>query len=537
MHARHLSTLSERYNFEMIKVMKVVNVIPISRGIRKETLTYFTSKKVSVGALVSVPLRKKTVHAVVLSVEDASRRKTDIKKASYGIKKISGVKSGIFLLPAFVRACEYAARYFAATGGEVLDALTSKSILDDCLSSSKIPLAAERINSQGPTRDPHKPSAHEKFLFQADSEDRIASYKSLVREEFSKKRSVFLCLPTIQNIERIAPSLKRGIEEFTYILHTGISKKELFRTWKKALKEPHPILIIGTGTFLFIPRADMGTLIVEEEHSIHYQVQRRPFIDIRTFTEFFARELDARLIWGDMFLRTETLYRKERGEFLEFTPLKWRSLSPAHQEIIDMKQYTTKAGEKHFTIISEPLKELIEGMREKSGRLFILVSRRGNYPLTVCGDCGKVVLCQKCSVPLVLHFKNLLGNTPHPQKSSSTETTKWTKNIFMCHKCGIQEESTDRCRKCTSWRLTPLGIGAERAEEEIQRVFPGIKILRIDKDVASRKGKAYDIAKTFYSSPGSVLIGTEMALAYLEKKVANVTVLSIDSLFYPCFLL
>jgi len=499
--------------------MMLVHVIPIARGIGKETLTYFTSKKIGVGSLVTVPLRKKTINAIVLGVEDASRLKAHIKKAAYGIKKITSIKSGSFFLPAFLKASERAARYFAARPGAIIESLTPTTILNSYLSSVNLPgrhLQAKAIEKIKLTST--EPRTHEKFLIQTEEEDRIASYKSIIREEFAKGYSVFFCLPTIQDIEHIVASLGRGIEEFTYSFHSKLSKKDLLSLWKKASGEVHPILIVSTGVFFSIPRGDIKTIIVEKENSASYKLQRRPFLDIRTFTEFFADELGARLIWGDIFLRTETLYRKEGGEFLEFDSLKFRSLSSAEQTIIDMTRHKDQAGEKRFTLLSHELISLIKRIQDKSERLFILVSRRGLYPITICSDCGEIVICTQCSAPLTLHRENEVLNISRK------------KNIFICHKCGKQEVSADRCKKCSSWRLTPLGIGTERVEEEIQKEFPNINIFRMDKDSAEQKKKAQAIIKKFYASPTSILVGTEMALSYIEK-VTHSAIVSIDSLF------
>lgn len=495
--------------------MKIVNVIPISRTMGKETLTYFTAKEIVVGDFVSVPVRKKTIIAVVTSVHEAQDAKTALKDASYGLKKITEVHDSGFLSPAFVRAALRAASYFATSTGAIIDTLTPQAVITNYLEAPE--KSAHHEITKSPTQQ--QTVSHEKLLFQADEEDRIASYKSLIREYFAKKESVVICLPTLQDIERISPALLRGIEEYAFVLHSGLSKKELLKTWKHSLAEKHPVLIISTGTFLSLPRYDIGAIIIERENSNSYKTRKRPFIDMRTFAEFLAEEMGAPLIYGDILLRVETLARRDHGTVAEFAPLKFRALSSATQGLIEMKNHTNAYGEKKFTVISDDVVTRIKQAQENSESFFLLTSRRGLYPLTLCGDCGEAVRCDTCGAPLVLHGREDVSHDPDE------------KNIFICHTCGEKTRSKDRCRGCGSWRLATLGIGSERVEEVVAKLFPHATVLRLDKDTTSKKKKAHEIIKTFYEKPNTILVGTEMAVPYLYSPLPNTAIISIDSLF------
>lgn len=490
--------------------IRIVRVIPIARGLGTEVLTYFSSQNPGVGSLVTIPLRNKTANALVVSSEDASLTKTDIKKAGYAIKKITGVKKGSFFTPAFVRAAEIGARYFVSRTGTIIETLTPKTILNQYMKTNEGAREQSDETKNAPTR------VSEQFLLQADEEERISAYKNLVRGEFVEKKSVFMCLPTVSDVVRIAPLLERGIESYTYVFHGKLPRKELLLRWRRAREETHPIVIIATGLFFSLPRFDIGAIVLERENTSAYKIKRRPFIDVRTFAEFFARESGAKLILGDLFLRTETLYRKEKGEFLEFAPLKFRSVSSVSQEIIDMKKGAL--GEKAFTLWSPELLALIKKTKAENERLFILTARRGLYPITLCSDCGKVVACPTCDTPLVLHRK--ISRTKEPSKE----------NIFLCHRCGIRKESSDACLACKSWRLKTLGVGSERAHEDLKRIAPECIVLRFDKDTTGGERKIKETIEKFYASPSGILIGTEMALPYL-RGVTTTAVLSLDSLF------
>lgn len=489
--------------------MKIVNVIPLAKGIFREQLSYFTSQEAVPGSIVSVPVRGRKINALVVSSKDVSEEKAAIKASAYAIKKVDFLSSKNFFLPGFIEAAHEAAEYFVATTGEIIRSFTPQAALTE---SAKLKGVLQmQPRSESPKISKLK---KEKFVLQLPDEERLSTYKSLIREEFAKQSSVFFCLPTIQDIEIVLDSLERGIKEYTFALHSGLSKKEMLSLWNKIATEKHPVLIVGTATFLSVPRADISTIILDKENSRTYKTFSRPFIDIRTFTELLAEKIGVRLILGDILLRPETIWRQEQGEFHELAPLKFRSISTATQSIVDMKLYKKDTLHGTFSALSTELRELIEATKRKNEHLFILSGRRGLSPITVCSDCGAIVTCARCSSPMVLH-----------------KSTEHGKNIFICHKCSGATSAETRCKTCESWRLTPLGIGIEKVHEELLSDFPDSKIFRIDKDTIKNQKKAIEIREQFYASPGSILLGTGMALHYLNKKVDASAIVGIDSLF------
>ncbi len=495
--------------------VKIVTVAPFSRGLGKETLAYFTAKDIREGTLVTVPLRGKKTTALVIKTEKAELSKTDIKAADFKLKKIIADK-GFLFLPSFMRAGERSAEYFASTLGAVLNALTPEEILKDLETAS-----AGRSGGRGAKEEKTLPPAFaEKLVFQTDERERMTLYRSLIREEFAKKYSLFLCLPTITDIERAREALEKGIEEHVYVFHSELPKKDLRGRWKKALKSSHPIFVIATGAFFSLPRDDVSVYILEREHSPAWKSPRRPFLDIRIFAEHFARERGAKLILGDLKLRTETLFRKEAREFAECAPLKQRAFSAAESFLVDMKEDNKDpySGKTRFAPLGKSLSSLIGNVAEHGGHLFALASRRGLHPLTVCNDCGKVVICARCKAPLTLHAVD------------SSHSAVRVKNIFMCHPCGRETVSSDRCDSCMSWRLAPLGIGTEFVEEALKKDFPLLKILRLDKETGDTRKKALGVIGEFYASPAGVLVGTEFALTFLSR-VTHAAVVSCDALF------
>ncbi|MFA6227151.1 MAG: primosomal protein N' [Candidatus Paceibacterota bacterium] len=492
--------------------MRALEVIPISRGISKETLSYFTGSDISVGAIVKVPLRKRVIPALVISVREVEDIKSEIKRSPFPLRKVEKMKSFHLLSKEFVEASQKVADYYAGSTGAVLSSIIPKVIFEN---AEKIKVPQEISNT-----DTNITSA-EKFVIQSNDEDRYAHYKSIIREEFAKDSSVFFCLPTIQDIKKAVEKLQKGIEKYTFILHSSMGKKEMLETINKILAEDHPLLIVATGGFLSIPKTKISTIILDKENSRAYKTQVRPYIDIRNFAETLASKMRAKIIFGDLLLRTETIWRYKNAELVEIASLKFRSLTTSSQEIVDMR-YKKEDTEpitpskpevkKEFKVFSPELENKIKESIENNEHMFIFTARRGLSPSTLCADCGNIVKCNSCGAHNVLH------------KSPA-------ENFFLCHKCGERRSALEKCSNCGGWRLTTLGIGSELVEEKLKEMCPNAKVVRIDSDMTPTHKKAEIAAEKFYNSPQSILIGTEMALLYLTEKIENSAVVSIDSFF------
>ncbi len=505
--------------------MFIVEVIPIARGIFKETLSYFAKSAPTIGSLVSVPVRGKKALALVVATGSAKERKTEIRRGSFALRKLGVLRSAPFLTKEFLSASEKTAEYHIGTLGGVLSTLLPKEILelprnkktekekpgengekDEELQEIKKTEAAQKIGL---------PIA-EKLVFQGRLEDRLMEYKSLVRENFARGKSVFLLFPTVKEAEVLTKELEKGIGRYSFVLHRELKKSEQKKLWHDAIKETHPILVMATGSFLSLPRKDWGLVIVEKESSRFYRSAVRPYLDARRFAETFAAECGAKILLADTVLRVETAERFLSEELLPSSSEGMRLLSSASFSVIDPK--TEKAERDRLGIKKpwEPLSEKILAQlresRTRGERSFVFVGRRGSAPLVVCGDCEKSVVCSRCSAPVVLHGS---GSDPY----------------FLCHRCNEKRGAEERCRYCGGWRLIGLGAGSERIEEILKKELPGSSIFTLNKDKTPTDKKAAAVAMAFYDTPGSILIGTEMALFYLLNRVENTVAASFDSLF------
>lgn len=481
--------------------MKLINVIPITKSVFHKELSYFSSKKVDLGDLVIVPIRKKDAPAIVTSTQDIKDAKISLKKSDVRLKSIKTVKSRAFLSTEFVKACIKISDFFLSTPSATIKHFVPQTILESSIAYNK-----PKVNTGN--------KRYEIDVLQGPKEERLQDYRSLIREQFAKGSSVFFCLPTISEIENFSSELQRGIEKYTFILHSGLTNKKIKDLWKKILTSTHPVLIIGTSSFLSIPREDINTIVLENENSSLYESRQRPNMDIRNAVNILAFETKKKIIYGDTVVRTETHHNAG-------SPIPSRILSNANQKIVDMNDKSSSHKEadfyntKDFSVLSNDLRRILTKAKDGNEKSILFVNRRGHSPTTICNDCSRVISCEVCESPLVLHKEK--------------EQSKNSK--FICHKCLKETIAPNKCPHCQSWRLKALGIGTQRIAEEIKEFFPEYNIFILDSDSAKNNKQSREIMDKFISTPRAILIGTDMIIPHAKEQANNVIVISMDSLF------
>jgi len=491
--------------------MYIITVIPIQKNLQNEHLSYFSSIDINLGTIVEVQIRKKNEDAIVIDVKEVKDVKTDIKNADFQLKKIVKVKGLSPFDKYFFDACNKMKDYYVSNTGSIIKTLFPKVFLENI----------KNLNISNNKNIDNNPNIkNEKLIFQADFSDRLAFYRTLIREAFAKKESIFICVPNRHAIENFASELSRGIEKYVFIFHSDLSKKNLINSYNDLIKETHPVLIIGTGIFMSIPKSNIKTIIIENESSEIYKQINRPFIDIRNFAEVFTSIKKIKLIFGDTLLRPETLHRHDNREFGEVSSPIYRISPVENQNIIDMKDEIDNRGKKSFQIISSAVKKIIDDSISNRESAFLFTARKGLAPITVCNDCGNTLLCPSCSTPIVLYGSK--------QISANKATTQ---RVFMCNKCGLKENTEVSCPVCSSWNLTPIGIGADRVFEEVKNLYTKVRIIQIDKETTPTIKEAKNAINEFNRNKGSILIGTEMAFSYITNKINSSAIISLDGLF------
>lgn len=472
--------------------MRVVEVVPVVKGVAKSTLSYFTKESPKIGSFVKIPLRNGSATGVVLGEKDVRQVKSELRKANFPLKKLVQKSTLDPIDPGLLKAVYKTAEYYATTPGSVFSSIFGKILLEN----------PEFIVSNFKRKKDE--SKKEIKLLQLDPDERYREYRAIVRECFARKASAILIVPTIEAASQINAELSAGIENFVFEL-ASLKGPELKRKLKKLFVEKHPVLIITTPSLATLGRPDVDTLIFEKENSRAYRTLTRPYMHWKRFFEFLATEKGLNLIFGDSVLSMESLFRQSEGELSDLTPLTWRLKQDAESQIVDMRS------NKNFEIFSEYLVQLLHHAKEKGEKTFLFAVRKGISSLTICGDCASLLLCKNCGAPVVLHKEE-------------------AQSYYLCHHCRAKRKSETRCDTCHSWKLVPLGIGVDRVYELLRIAFPERNVYVVDGDHTPTPAKAKSVIQRFEQSRDGILVGTEQSLNYMHS-VPNVAVISLDSLF------
>lgn len=475
--------------------MHIANVLPIVKSPISETLSYFSAKPVKKGDLVLVPLRKKSIYGIVTDVEDVVEQKARLRSAHFNLRKIEKVIGPSPLNESVIESALNIKDFYATSASLILESVIPETILG---SFNKI--------------QPSQPSIKKELktdikIFQTNEEERISFWKTHIREVFAQKKHVFIILPTIHLINEYQGLFERGIKEYVRTYSSKKRPKEIISLWDEIRTSDHPLLVIGTPQLISFFDERVGSIIVEYEHHNAYTLKERPFIDMRDFIELVSKNSGCPMIYGDQFIRTETIARYDNKELGSV-----RTPSFRFPNLSFIKTESLNSEDGSWDFFSLTLKKAIAKLEEKKEHLVIYVTRKGFAPVTECKDCKRVVSCSNCGAPLVLYKK---GNT----------------RSYSCNRCGNNEDSDRRCDNCDSWNLVPLGIGTETIQEEIKNRWKHIPVFVLDKHTTKKELEAEELILEFEKHKFGILIITDYGIPFLKGKYDKIAIASIDTMF------
>lgn len=482
--------------------MYAVRVLPIQRGPLQGDLTFFSRDAVPVGSVVSVPLRKRMVPGVVLACTDVREEKLDLKSSGFALRKIGRAEPKRVFTRSFIQAVLRVARYHVAPEGAVLAALTFAPLLK----------SGRTLEAPHPDDQPPITTRPEVLVLQAEPDERVSTYKNLVREAFARGNSLLCIAPSLVEVEELGRILGRGIEDQLCVLSSDLSATKLRAQWNHVVTSEKPLVIIGTPPALSLPLTRLDAVVVERESARAYKTRTHPQLDLRLAAEYMAGGIGARLILADFPVRVETRHRVESHRAEDLARPQLRPAGNTQVQILDVRTSdVTKKERRTFTPISPESVLHIKGVLARGGRVAVFAARRGIAPLTVCNDCGTPVTDPATGAPMVLH------KTPKG-------------NAFISHRSGAVVPANTKCATCNGWNLVTLGIGVDRVADELKKVLPGVPLTLFTQDTAATHREAKKLALDFYGTRGSVLVGTERMLPYLREPVECAVVASIDSM-------
>ena len=340
-------------------------------------------------------------------------------------------------------------------------------------------------------------------------------YMRIAEDQLLNKKSCLILAPEIGLIPQLIDRFSRRFKNLVYEYHSNCSSSHRTLVWKMILEDKEPVIVIGTRSAIFLPIKNLGLIIIDEEHDVSYkQDSPMPCYDARDVAIQRVKRNPTKLIFGSATPSMSTWKKSVFEKELKMVRMTKRISSTAIPEIkiVDMRDEFNKGNTKIFCT---ELLDLISQLRVKKEQAIILIPRRGHSGFLSCRNCGFIINCPNCDVPLSVHIGSQGG--------------QW----LSCHWCDHKSKLINNCPDCNSNAFKPFGIGTQRVIEFLNEEFPHLRVLRFDRDTTSGKDGHRNILSTFSQGKADILVGTQMLAKGID--IPNVTlsvVIAADGLLH-----
>ena len=347
---------------------------------------------------------------------------------------------------------------------------------------------------------------HAALLHGVTGSGKTEIYLRLARTVREAGRGVLLMVPEIALTPAAAAIFRAAFGERVAIQHSGLSDGERYDQWQR-IRRGDVDVVVGTRSAIFTPLADIGLVVVDEEHDSSYKQGESPRYHGRDVALVRARAAGALVVLGSATPSLESYHNAQTGRY-ELITLHKRVLDRpmADVRIVDMR--AEYAAEGPDVILSSPLRDALASRLERQEQAIVLLNRRGFATVVFCRQCGETLECPNCSLSLTVH------------KAAGRA---------RCHYCNYSVPLPKACGRCAGPYLEQLGFGTERVEAELRGLFPGARVGRVDRDTVRRRGAIAGLLARFAAREIDILVGTQMiAKGHDFPSVTLVGVISAD---------
>jgi primosomal protein N' (replication factor Y) len=333
-------------------------------------------------------------------------------------------------------------------------------------------------------------------------------YMHLIADALAQDKQALILVPEINLTPQTETRFRARFPGASIVsLHSNLAEGERLKNWLIA-SEGNAQIVLGTRLAVFTPMPRLGLIVVDEEHDASFKQQDGMRYSARDVAVFRAREKKIPIVLGSATPALETWHnaRTNRYELLE---LKARAVEAArHPEVrcIDLRREQLTEG------LSAPLILALKQRLKRGEQSLLFINRRGYAPVLMCGACGWLAGCPRCSSKLVVHLKE---------------------QRMRCHHCGHEERIPRNCPSCGAIELAPVGQGTQRLEETLAKFIPEARVLRVDRDSTRRKNALPEMLEKVHAEEVDILVGTQMlAKGHDFPKLTLVGILNPDSGLY-----
>ena len=312
-----------------------------------------------------------------------------------------------------------------------------------------------------------------------------------MNQVISNNKTCLMLLPEISLTAQMIDNFYKRFGSKVAVFHSGLSQGEKYDEYLKIYRDEIKI-VVGTRSAIFTPLKNLGLIVIDEEHSDTYHQDDNPRYSAIDMAKFRAEYNKCPLVLGSATPTLESMARAKKGVYkLIEMPHRINNQILPQVQIVDMVQEMKN----RRMVISEVLENKINDRLKKKEQIILLLNRRGFSTIVTCQNCGSTFKCPHCDITLTYH------------KTSKT---------LRCHYCGYTIPLPDVCPECHEDSLNYLGLGTEKLEETLNKMFNGAKIVRMDVDTTTNKGSHEKIIEAFKNHEYDILLGTQMIAKGLD---------------------
>lgn len=374
--------------------------------------------------------------------------------------------------------------------------------------SHPLPLSGQQLNAITPILRCIEKGRHESFvMFGVTGSGKTEVYMQAVDAVLQKGQEAIILVPEISLTPQMVNRFKSRFGDEVAVLHSGLGIGEKYDEWRKIHRKEVRV-VVGARSAIFAPFENVGIIIIDEEHESSYKQEETPRYHAKDVAIQRGKYHNCPVVLGSATPTLETFARAKKGLYTLLTMDKRMNeqAMPA-VEIVDMREELREGNRSMF---SRVLVEKLQDRIDRGEQSVLFLNKRGYSSFMMCRDCGFVIECPHCDITLTYHRFS---------------------NSMKCHYCGFEEPVVSTCPSCQSEHFRFFGTGTQKVEEELVKLMPEAKIIRMDIDTTSKKGSHEKLLEKFGQKKANVLLGTQMIAKGLDfPDVTLVGVLTADTM-------
>lgn len=334
-------------------------------------------------------------------------------------------------------------------------------------------------------------------------------YLQSIHRVLNEGKEAIVLVPEISLTPQMVNRFKSRFGSNVAVLHSGLSRGEKYDEWRK-IHRGEVKVVVGARSAVFAPFKNLGIIIIDEEHEGSYKQEENPRYHARDVAIKRGENHKCPIVLGSATPSLESYARASKRVYTLLELLhRVNNQQMPDVSIVDMRE-ELRAGNR--SMFSNELYEKLQDRLEKKEQSVLFLNRRGYSTFVMCRDCGFVVECPHCDISLTFHKIN---------------------GTMRCHYCGFEEPLPSSCPECESEHIRFFGTGTQRVEEELTKILPGARVVRMDVDTTRRKGSHEKLLSQFGEGKADILLGTQMIAKGLDfPNVTLVGVLAGDAMLH-----